>query len=164
MHTWHPTNGARRWPSSTRSHFLRLPCAYSQSCHPTAQFYPIVCFRAHGLGDVLGTDLDFTGGERGTRTLDLGIMSKSFQQLTAWRPLQLAPRSTTKHYWVPQNSHKKCSLSSHWPRARSVFTDRYPAGSSAARSKPAATAIGQYRTVAVTMSGSMRSLASSGAH
>jgi len=108
--------------------------------------------------------LDFTGGERGTRTLDLGIMSKSFQQLTAWRPLQLAPRSTTKHYWVPQNSHKKCSLSSHWPRARSVFTDRYPAGSSAARSKPAATAIGQYRTVAVTMSGSMRSLASSGAH
>ncbi len=45
--------------------------------------------------------LDFTGGERGTRTLDLGIMS--------------------------------------------LFNN-------------------QYRTVAVTMSGSMRSLASSGAH
>jgi hypothetical protein len=29
---------------------------------------------------VPGTDLDFIGGERGTRTLDLGIMSSDFNQ------------------------------------------------------------------------------------
>jgi integrase len=38
---------------------LRLPCTYSRNHFSTAQIYPI----------------DFTGGERGTRTLDLGIMS-----------------------------------------------------------------------------------------
>jgi hypothetical protein len=27
--TWHPTRGARRSPSSTRSHSSRLQCAYS---------------------------------------------------------------------------------------------------------------------------------------
>src|SRR6266853_2004021 len=43
-----------------RSHFSRLPCAYSRDRHPTVQFYPV----------------DLTGGERGTRTLDLGIMSR----------------------------------------------------------------------------------------
>ena len=29
MRTWRPTNGERPWPNSTRSRFLRLPCAYS---------------------------------------------------------------------------------------------------------------------------------------
>jgi hypothetical protein len=29
MRTWRPTNGARPWPNSTKSRFLRLPCAYS---------------------------------------------------------------------------------------------------------------------------------------
>jgi hypothetical protein len=38
---------------------VRLPCAYRGIRDPTAPFYPI----------------DIIGGERGTRTLDLGIMS-----------------------------------------------------------------------------------------
>src|SRR5437016_5905873 len=29
MRTWRPTNGERPWPNSTKSPFLRLPCAYS---------------------------------------------------------------------------------------------------------------------------------------
>jgi hypothetical protein len=38
---------------------LRLPCAYSEIRDLRATFYPI----------------EYIGGERGTRTLDLGIMS-----------------------------------------------------------------------------------------
>ena len=38
-HTWRPTNGSRRWPSSMRSRSLRLPCAYSRNHFSTA---PIV--------------------------------------------------------------------------------------------------------------------------
>jgi hypothetical protein len=32
--TWRPINGARRWPSSMRSRFLRLPCAYRGTSFP----------------------------------------------------------------------------------------------------------------------------------
>src|SRR2546427_8574330 len=29
MPTWRPTSGEKPWPNSTKSRFLRLPCAYS---------------------------------------------------------------------------------------------------------------------------------------
>jgi integrase len=39
---WHPISGARPWPNSTRTRFLRLPCAYSGKAYRRCGVIPLI--------------------------------------------------------------------------------------------------------------------------